>query len=36
MAAPPTLNLLGEIRLLNSVVGWAPGSIVGLGLMSFF
>jgi len=36
MAAPPSLNLLGEIRLLNSIVGWSNIRILGLGLISFF
>nr|UFZ13276.1 NADH dehydrogenase subunit 4 [Corydalus sp. 3 YLJ-2021a] len=36
MAAPPSLNLLGEISLLNSIVGWSIISMVMLMLMSFF
>nr|UFZ13341.1 NADH dehydrogenase subunit 4 [Protohermes subnubilus] len=36
MAAPPSLNLLGEISLLNSVVGWSLMSMIMLMLMSFF
>ena len=36
MAAPPTLNLLGEISLIISVIRWNIISIVGLGLLSFF
>nr|UFZ13081.1 NADH dehydrogenase subunit 4 [Protohermes similis] len=36
MAAPPSLNLLGEISLLNSVVGWSLVSMIMLMLMSFF
>ena len=36
MAAPPTLNLLGEIRLLNRIVSWSFNSIVLLSLLSFF
>nr|YP_009738135.1 NADH dehydrogenase subunit 4 [Ctenolepisma villosum]QIB71367.1 NADH dehydrogenase subunit 4 [Ctenolepisma villosum] len=36
MAAPPTLNLLGEIGLLNSVIGWSSMSMLGVGLLSFF
>nr|WGW17507.1 NADH dehydrogenase subunit 4 [Protohermes walkeri] len=36
MAAPPSLNLLGEISLLNSVVGWSLISMIMLMLMSFF
>lgn len=36
MAAPPTLNLLGEIRLLNRVVSWSWITIFFLSLLSFF
>ena len=36
MAAPPTLNLLGEIGLLNSIIRWSWISIFMLGLISFF
>nr|QNV11553.1 NADH dehydrogenase subunit 4 [Dynatosoma fuscicorne] len=36
MAAPPTLNLLGEINLLNSIVMWSWISMFGLSLLSFF
>lgn len=36
IAAPPTLNLLGEITLLNSLVGWCWVSIIMLILLSFF
>nr|UDF83738.1 NADH dehydrogenase subunit 4 [Mythicomyia sp.] len=36
MAAPPTLNLLGEINLINSVVGWCWLTMIGLMLISFF
>ena len=36
MAAPPTLNLLGEISLLNSLVAWSWTRIVGLAMLSFF
>ncbi|YP_009390192.1 NADH dehydrogenase subunit 4 (mitochondrion) [Hermetia illucens] len=36
MAAPPTLNLLGEISLLNSIVGWSWLSMLSLSLISFF
>lgn len=36
MAAPPTLNLLGEITLLNRLIGWSWVTIVGLALLSFF
>nr|QLY89784.1 NADH dehydrogenase subunit 4 [Empis tessellata] len=36
MAAPPTLNLLGEISLLNSIVSWSWISMFSLALLSFF
>nr|YP_008379288.1 NADH dehydrogenase subunit 4 [Nautilocaris saintlaurentae]AGS12708.1 NADH dehydrogenase subunit 4 [Nautilocaris saintlaurentae] len=36
MAAPPTLNLLGEISLIISVVSWSKVSILAVGLLSFF
>nr|AYR05158.1 NADH dehydrogenase subunit 4 [Coleoptera sp. ACP-2013] len=36
MAAPPSLNLLGEILLLNSLVGFSSLSIIFLMLVSFF
>nr|YP_010033111.1 NADH dehydrogenase subunit 4 [Hemipenthes neimengguensis]QOW39619.1 NADH dehydrogenase subunit 4 [Hemipenthes neimengguensis] len=36
MAAPPTLNLLGEISLLNSVISWSWFSMLALSLLSFF
>nr|YP_010249757.1 NADH dehydrogenase subunit 4 [Clinotanypus yani]QTT60888.1 NADH dehydrogenase subunit 4 [Clinotanypus yani] len=36
MAAPPTLNLLGEISLLNSIVSWSWVSMLCLSLLSFF
>nr|ANJ70392.1 NADH dehydrogenase subunit 4 [Dryops luridus] len=36
MAAPPSLNLLGEIMLINSLVGWSYVTMVMLSLMSFF
>nr|WFP43248.1 NADH dehydrogenase subunit 4 [Callimenellus fumidus] len=36
MAAPPSLNLMGEIGLLNSMVGWSWMSMISLMLMSFF
>nr|AQM39910.1 NADH dehydrogenase subunit 4 [Deflorita sp. ZJZ-2017] len=36
MAAPPSLNLVGEIGLLNSLVGWSWLSMVPLMCMSFF
>lgn len=36
MAAPPSINLLGEIILINSLVGWRSFRIVFLSLISFF
>nr|YP_010837730.1 NADH dehydrogenase subunit 4 [Poecilimon cretensis]WGF19465.1 NADH dehydrogenase subunit 4 [Poecilimon cretensis] len=36
MAAPPSLNLVGEIGLLNCLVGWSWMSMVSLMLLSFF
>nr|QLY89702.1 NADH dehydrogenase subunit 4 [Sialis fuliginosa] len=36
MAAPPSLNLLGEISLLNSILFWSVVSMLLLSLMSFF
>nr|YP_007025692.1 NADH dehydrogenase subunit 4 [Neotrypaea thermophila]AEW68331.1 NADH dehydrogenase subunit 4 [Neotrypaea thermophila] len=36
MAAPPTINLLGEINLLSSVMTWNKVSIWSLMLLSFF
>nr|YP_009487740.1 NADH dehydrogenase subunit 4 [Anopheles gilesi]AWB98558.1 NADH dehydrogenase subunit 4 [Anopheles gilesi] len=36
MAAPPTLNLLGEICLLNSIVSWSWISMIMLAMISFF
>nr|QRZ60670.1 NADH dehydrogenase subunit 4 [Prosthiochaeta sp. CAU WL-2019511] len=36
MAAPPSLNLLGEISLFNSIVGWSWISMISLSLLSFF
>nr|QIJ99774.1 NADH dehydrogenase subunit 4 [Caenis sp. JYZ-2020] len=36
MAAPPTLNLLGEITLLNSLISWSFITMMGLALLSFF
>nr|YP_010947020.1 NADH dehydrogenase subunit 4 [Eucorydia linglong]WGO57816.1 NADH dehydrogenase subunit 4 [Eucorydia linglong] len=36
MAAPPSLNLLGEIELLNSMVGWSWLNMFMLSLLSFF
>nr|YP_010626523.1 NADH dehydrogenase subunit 4 [Hirtodrosophila subflavohalterata]WBK17659.1 NADH dehydrogenase subunit 4 [Hirtodrosophila subflavohalterata] len=36
MAAPPTLNLLGEVSLLNSLVSWSWVSMIMLAFLSFF
>nr|AWB99429.1 NADH dehydrogenase subunit 4 [Anopheles homunculus] len=36
MAAPPTLNLLGEISLLNSIVSWSWITMIMLSFLSFF
>lgn len=36
IAAPPTLNLLGEISLLNRIVIWSWIRIFSLALLSFF
>nr|YP_009485612.1 NADH dehydrogenase subunit 4 [Acanthaspis cincticrus]AVZ00748.1 NADH dehydrogenase subunit 4 [Acanthaspis cincticrus] len=35
MASPPSLNLLGEIMLINSVMSWSIISFMFLGLSSF-
>nr|YP_010240503.1 NADH dehydrogenase subunit 4 [Chlorops oryzae]QTF87844.1 NADH dehydrogenase subunit 4 [Chlorops oryzae] len=36
MAAPPSLNLLGEISLLNSIISWSWVTMIMLALLSFF
>nr|AML25708.1 NADH dehydrogenase subunit 4 [Staphylinidae sp. BMNH 1274192] len=36
MAAPPSLNLLGEIMLINSLVSWSYLTMLMISLMSFF
>nr|YP_010161646.1 NADH dehydrogenase subunit 4 [Flavoperla hatakeyamae]QRH19535.1 NADH dehydrogenase subunit 4 [Flavoperla hatakeyamae] len=36
MAAPPSLNLLSEISLLNSVIGWSWLTMLMLSFLSFF
>nr|QEL51277.1 NADH dehydrogenase subunit 4 [Carabus hortensis] len=36
MAAPPSMNLMGEISLLNSLISWTWVSILMLMLLSFF
>nr|YP_010579437.1 NADH dehydrogenase subunit 4 [Lepidurus couesii]UNY33519.1 NADH dehydrogenase subunit 4 [Lepidurus couesii] len=36
MAAPPSLNLFGEISLINSLVGWSVWVMILVGFISFF
>nr|UUF68426.1 NADH dehydrogenase subunit 4 [Oreta sp.] len=36
MAAPPSLNLVGEISLINSLLSWSSLSMIMLMLISFF
>nr|YP_010998226.1 NADH dehydrogenase subunit 4 [Penthetria simplicipes]WPM86383.1 NADH dehydrogenase subunit 4 [Penthetria simplicipes] len=36
MAAPPTLNLMGEISLLNSIISWSWISMIMIFFISFF
>lgn len=36
MAAPPSINLLREIRLFNRIIGWSNYTILVLILLSFF
>lgn len=36
MACPPTINLLGEISLLNCIIAWSSYTIIFLSLLSFF
>nr|ALO77418.1 NADH deshydrogenase subunit 4 [Passalidae sp. GENSP01] len=36
MAAPPSLNLLGEILLINGLVGWSYWVMIVLFILSFF
>nr|ALO77571.1 NADH deshydrogenase subunit 4 [Lamiinae sp. GENSP02] len=36
MAAPPSLNLLGEIMLMNSLISYEKSLMLFLGLISFF
>nr|DAD54748.1 TPA_asm: NADH dehydrogenase subunit 4 [Pyrgus malvae] len=36
MAAPPTLNLLGEISLINSLISWSWLTMIMLMMISFF
>nr|YP_010287606.1 NADH dehydrogenase subunit 4 [Orthaga euadrusalis]UKT61937.1 NADH dehydrogenase subunit 4 [Orthaga euadrusalis] len=36
MAAPPSLNLMGEISLINSLIGWSWLTMIMLMMISFF
>nr|YP_009002381.1 NADH dehydrogenase subunit 4 [Orinhippus tibetanus]AHH25004.1 NADH dehydrogenase subunit 4 [Orinhippus tibetanus] len=36
MAAPPSLNLVGEFSLLNSIISWSPCMFMVLIFLSFF
>nr|YP_009936910.1 NADH dehydrogenase subunit 4 [Tuta absoluta]QNT11854.1 NADH dehydrogenase subunit 4 [Tuta absoluta]UJM44076.1 NADH dehydrogenase subunit 4 [Tuta absoluta]UJM44089.1 NADH dehydrogenase subunit 4 [Tuta absoluta] len=36
MAAPPSLNLMGEVSLINSLVSWSWMTMISLMLISFF
>nr|QGT77369.1 NADH dehydrogenase subunit 4 [Parapotamon spinescens] len=36
MAAPPSLNMLGEISLIISMISWSEMSMIGIMLVSFF
>nr|YP_009379194.1 NADH dehydrogenase subunit 4 [Kiwa tyleri]ARQ27017.1 NADH dehydrogenase subunit 4 [Kiwa tyleri] len=36
MAAPPTINLLGEINIIMSLISWSKMMMVGVSLLSFF
>uniref|UniRef100_A0AAU7YRQ8 NADH-ubiquinone oxidoreductase chain 4 n=1 Tax=Rhopalus nigricornis TaxID=3151526 RepID=A0AAU7YRQ8_9HEMI len=36
MASPPSLNLLGEILLINSIMGWSTYTLLFLAFSSFF
>nr|ARH54528.1 NADH dehydrogenase subunit 4 [Ocypus ophthalmicus] len=36
MAAPPSLNLLSEIMLINSLIGWSYICMIPLSFLSFF
>nr|YP_009239929.1 NADH dehydrogenase subunit 4 [Leptodius sanguineus]AMN14563.1 NADH dehydrogenase subunit 4 [Leptodius sanguineus] len=36
MSSPPTLNLLGEISLIVSVLGWSKLTMLGLSMLAFF
>nr|QGT77357.1 NADH dehydrogenase subunit 4 [Neilupotamon sinense] len=36
MAAPPSLNMVGEISLIIGMIGWSEISMIGIMLVSFF
>nr|QGT77382.1 NADH dehydrogenase subunit 4 [Candidiopotamon okinawense] len=36
MAAPPSLNMAGEISLIISMISWSEVSVIGIMLVSFF
>nr|QRK27431.1 NADH dehydrogenase subunit 4 [Longpotamon exiguum] len=36
MAAPPSLNMLGEISLIIGMISWSEMSVIGIMLISFF
>nr|YP_010990333.1 NADH dehydrogenase subunit 4 [Sinolapotamon palmatum]WOW98749.1 NADH dehydrogenase subunit 4 [Sinolapotamon palmatum] len=36
MAAPPSLNMMGEISLIISMISWSTMSMIGVMLISFF
>nr|YP_009749698.1 NADH dehydrogenase subunit 4 [Sinolapotamon patellifer]QII91832.1 NADH dehydrogenase subunit 4 [Sinolapotamon patellifer] len=36
MAAPPSLNMMGEISLIISMISWSEISVIGIMLVSFF
>nr|YP_009927091.1 NADH dehydrogenase subunit 4 [Libellula angelina]AXZ70358.1 NADH dehydrogenase subunit 4 [Libellula angelina] len=36
MAAPPSMNLLGEISLLNSILSWSSITMISIIFLSFF
>nr|WRK19531.1 NADH dehydrogenase subunit 4 [Hainanpotamon sp.] len=36
MAAPPSLNMVGEISLIISMISWSEMSVIGIMLISFF
>nr|WDS80471.1 NADH dehydrogenase subunit 4 [Nanhaipotamon longhaiense] len=36
MAAPPSLNMVGEISLIISMISWSEMSMIGIMLVSFF